>query len=109
MRSTNVHIAHRLSLDPMMNRYNVQNALHRLSDRNTAREEEIQRHSSRRSAKSDDEADSECPIMEYFYSERGNTAIKTMANMTSAELRLYGKFHGSIVNHWNIGRKKVQL
>lgn len=91
-----------------MNKSNVQNALRRFSDRIAAREGEIRRHSSQRDADSDDEVDSECPIMDSFYSEGGNQAIKTMTNLNAPELRLlYGKFHEFIVTNWNVvrGRK----
>eukprot|EP00171_Calliarthron_tuberculosum_P022852 IDg22852t1 len=88
-----------------MDSAHVHSGLETLSDAHHRREIELARHSNVRAAESDDEADRECPIFDSFYEADGNEGVLKMTNFTTAEFRgLYGRLHGHVVTHWNVGR-----
>lgn len=88
-----------------MNQEDVADALGKLSNQQADRSLEIERQPTTRTVETDEEADSESPILDAFYNQNGNEAIMTLTGLTAPELRLlYSKLHPFIVTNWNIGR-----
>lgn len=86
-----------------MNPQRTQDAVRQLSARNEEYEAEIACESSQTAEESDGDVDSDCPILDSFYSDGGNDALKTMYNFTGPEFRLL-LMQDIIVESWNKGR-----
>lgn len=90
-----------------MNLERAQDALRILAEQAVEKTHQLSTYSVTPNQESDNEADSESPVVDSFYEFGGNDSILKMTNFTLPEFRrLYGIFYESITTSWNLGRGK---
>ncbi len=88
-----------------MNPGRAADALRILGEQVAELEHVLSGFSASRYQESDDEADSECPIIDSFYGPGSNEDVLKMCKFTLPELRrLYAIMQECIVTSWNVGR-----
>lgn len=91
-----------------MNRGQVNNALEILANAEQNREEQLQQYKETPLLpSSDDENDSDSPILDSFYDAQGGEAVLKLTNFSYRQFfRLFNRFADDISAQWNVGRGK---
>ena len=83
----------------------AQQALTLLADTALSRQQELLQYSADPANDTDDDNDSDSPIMDTFYNSGGQRAIVKMTNFNAKEFRfIYSKIEGLVSENWNVGK-----